>query len=211
MSKFSMSDAQARENKYNTAKLLTGDHVCEIVNVRENTGFHGTFFHLDMKVIEGPSGAGFEFNWRINPDLAKGGAGMPVAKARALDLGKIQAAVAACYGLPANKAAEVSDAVYAASIAQPSPLKGRKVRVSCRLVKGTTDKTYYVIEPFGQPPASAAELAPAPVAPAVPAAVSAPAFPPAGWAVHPQNPAYYYKVGSNETPILEAELRARAA
>ena len=207
MSKFSMDDAEQRGNKFNKAKALLGEHVCEVVNVREHAGFHGTFFYLDMKVLEGPSGAGFEFSWGCNPDLAKGGPGMPVTKARALDLGKIQAAVAACYGLPANKAGEVSTAVYQASIAQPSPLKGRKIKVS--VLNSSNDKSYYVIAPYGAPPASAAEV---PVPVAAPAAPSAPAaFPPAGWAQHPQNPAYYYKVGSTETPILEAELRARAA
>lgn len=58
--------------------------------------------------------------------------------------------------------------------------------------------------PTSLPPVAAP--APAPVPPAAPPV--APAFPPEGWAVHPQNPAYYYK---GQEVVSEADLRARFA
>ncbi len=41
---------------------------------------------------------------------------------------------------------------------------------------------------------------------APPPIIQAPVFPPEGWAVHPQNPAYYYK---GQEVVSEADLRAR--
>ncbi len=199
-----MNGAEAPRKSYNREKFTPGYHVCKVVNIREESGFHGTFFKIDLEVVEGPTGVGEERTWMINPDNAKGSAKMPVAKARALDIGKIQAAVAACYGYTAANAGMVDDAGYRAALAKEdgtrSPLVGRLLVV--KAVKYKEDGIFLEFEPHP----SAIQAASSPT-PSVPTAPSAPAkaFPPAGWTQHPENADYYY----NGSQVLStAQLQA---
>ena len=202
--KFSMNDAQRQS--YNREKFLPGLHVCEVVNVRMESGFRGTFFKVDLKVLEGPTGVDAERTRMMDPDGAKSSPKMSKEKARSLDIGKIQACVAAMYGYEANKAGVITDAIFAASLAsdsKPSPLAGRKLSVNAR--EYAPGKVAVDFAPHGEratePPAAVAP----PPAPSAPAVVAAPAFPPAGWTVHPENSSYFFK-GSEV--LSEAQLRA---
>jgi hypothetical protein len=205
-----MREAEKPSEQFNKNKLLPGKHVCIVEDVRVRNGFYGKKFWLDFVVESGPSGAGYCASWGINPDEAKGGPGLPAAKARALDIGKMQAVVAACFGYPADQAGLIDDVTFNAAIARPvSPLKGRKIAIDVRshVNKKGEPGVFYVITPYELPEAPKASAAPsAPAAP--PPAPSAPSFPPAGWAVHPENPAYFYQPGKPTTPITEAQLRA---
>lgn len=66
--------------------------------------------------------------------------------------------------------------------------------------------------PAGHAPAAGVDRSATGQAPAVPVAAAAPAvpaaFPPDGWVVHPQNPAYYH---NGKEALTEAALRARYA
>lgn len=65
-----------------------------------------------------------------------------------------------------------------------------------------------MMEEIATPPAPAPVAAPTPpkAPPKVPVKAPEPVFPPEGWAVHPEDPAYYFK---DDDVITEAELRAR--
>lgn len=208
---FQPSQGEAPGQQYNRQRLQPGEHICRVRDVREHNGYKGNGFFIDFEVVEGPSGVGFQSAYIVYPDNARGSAKVPVERARKLELGKIQVAVAACYGWDAKGAVQVTDPVYLASIARPvSPLRGRLIRVNSVSHTNQAGKQTVFYEVY--PHLDGYEAAPAPAAAAPSSAPSAPAapatFPPAGWAVHPQNPAYYWK---GTECISESELRARAA
>jgi len=131
---FSMSGAKAPKKSYPKEKLVPGEHLCRVLNVREVDGHYGHAFFLDFEVVEGPSGKGFQHYHKVNPDDAKASGKMTATMARALEMGKIQQAVAAVYGFTAAQADKVDDEVYEASIAKDggfSPLRGRLIVVNC--------------------------------------------------------------------------------
>lgn len=213
--KFSMSESELPGKRYNRERLLPGRHVCRVVDARYNEGFKGNFFILDFVVLSGPTPAGREASWLMDPSQAKGGVGVPAARARKLDIGRIKICIAACYGNTAEEAdALVDDQVYTASIARPiSPLAGRVIVV--KAIAGKSGGVFYEFEPCHPEEAAEALAAPTPMqpvqapsaAPATPPAPTTPAFPPPGWAVHPDNQAYVFNAATKQVVSVE-DLKA---
>ncbi len=213
---FSMQEAQVPGNRYNREKIDLGAHVCRLLNVRIHNGFKGKGFFIDFEVVSGNTPAGTQSSFMVYPDKARGYGKMTDEQARAKDLGKMMVAVAACYGHKKEDSATVTQAVFDASVSQPSPLAGRLIVVNC---VGHTNQqgkqtSYYEILPFtGEQAVAALESKPTAAAPKTAPAfkkAAAPAFPPAGWELHPEkgeNGEIYY---FNDSEVVEeAELRAR--
>lgn len=206
MGKFSMNEAE--KGSYNREKFLPGLHEVVITDVKYESGFKGTFFKLYMKVLSGPTAAGSERVWLINPDDAKGGKGISPSKARARDIYKIKEVLAFAYGMTEGQTDSVTDEVFEASLTKAdrhTPLAGRKLIV--KAVPGNKEGSVWLNfalhpdmagVPVGTPVAAAAVTPPAPPVPA--------SFPPAGWLPHPSAPGYYY---SGTEVLTEAQLRAK--
>lgn len=166
-------------------------------------GFHGTRFVAEFDVLEstGPSATapGESGSWtaRIDGTWAK------------IGLGEVKSFVAAALGTSPDDVAAVNALVTSAlmrDVTEAGRLDG-KVVASDAFEKRTksgqvmTKHTWHPGDPLASP-------APAPVgAPPPPPAVPAP-FPPAGWAVHPNAPGYFYK---GQEVLTEAALRAKGA
>ena len=195
----SMKDAKL-STKIERKKPQPGEHVCEVVNLRELSGYKGVGFWLDLKVLEGPSSAGFEFSWGMYPDSQKPGGALSVEDRKARDRGKIQAAIAAVMGYLIGEAGVVDDAVYSECVMKTtkpgeeiarSPLAGRKLTVKVLSYAGSNGPTvYYEFFPIStEPKVDPAKLGSAATPPAPPAPPSAA---PAGWTQHPENPRFYF-------------------
>lgn len=248
MSEFELSvdfDSLSAE-QINRAEPEFGDHLVQIMNARRFVSRKKVpTFLVDLKVLEGPSGEGFECCYVWQPDSNE-----DYKKKREAELKR---ATGACYG---HDATDSTTAITLAVLNETfvdtttdktarSPLRGRIVRMSAEIIRDKTGKPVPTkkqgrgrpvaglegrytpkieLRPYtenGQPVSrpiaviAAPQAAPASIAPPpAPAvqAVSAPAFPPPGWAPH-TNPEYaaqgwYYDTRNpSATPVHERDLR----
>jgi hypothetical protein len=218
---FSMKSAMPPKKTYSKEKLVPGRHLCRVLNVREKDGHYGHQFFLDFEVVEGPSGKGFQGYYKVNPDEAKGNTDSG---------GKMQKAVAAVYGYPAEQADKVDDAVYDKSIAQNpvSPLRGRLVVIEAiayerkRPKPGEpTSSVYYEVYPHldgtesAEIPAEVTQIRKTPALPtkAAPKPTFEDAMKTAGYVLHEADADFCHPVDANGDPsgdvIETAELRKR--
>lgn len=199
----------------------TGDHLVEVRNVRFLSGFRGRKFFVDYTVVDGPSPKGYRASYMVDLDNFYVGGKMTKQMAYAKELGKMGRAVAAVLGYEGKDAAVVTDEIFEQAIAQrpKSVFAGRLITVrsvpyTSKAGKVTSfTEVYPMSEWTGKVPAdyvdpTKAEAAPPAAPKAAPAIKKAPAFPPAGWQVHPDDSEYYFNSDTEEV-ISEAELRAR--
>jgi len=222
-----MKDADFKGGGSNDPLSLpaVGDHLVQVSNIRMLSGFHGRKFFIDYTVVDGPSPKGYRASFMVDLDNFYVGGKMTKQMAYAKELGKVGKAVAAVLGYEAKDAAVVSDEIFEQAVAQrpKSVLAGRLITVRSVPYKNKKgqDTSFCEVYPLsewgGKLPEGyvdptkadatpAAEAKAAPKAP--PVSKKAPAFPPAGWEVHPDDPEYYFNSDTEEV-ITEAELRAR--
>ena len=215
-------------NKEDGTKNVSGKYICKVLDIRQNdTEQYGLGFFMDLeisKVIQGNSKRGTTDSYVKFPDNVVGHKKMPKAKARARELGKIQIAVAAALGRTASEADFVDDERYAASLSpgegQKSPLAGSYVLIEAVPYVGQKGPTtYYEVFPAAeediadldkaaeQPP----KAAPAIEKKAAPSLVKKAApFPPAPWAIHPEDSEVVWNEETGDMMSTE-ELRAQLA
>lgn len=166
-------------------------------------GFHGTRFVAEFDVLEStgphatPPGESGSWTARIDGTWAK------------IGLGEVKSFVAAAMGVSPDDVAAVNALVTSAlmrDVTEAGRLDGKVVASDAfeKRTKAGQTMTKHTWFPGDQ------AVGPAPVgpdAPPPPPAVPAP-FPPAGWAVHPNAPGYFYK---GQEVLTEAALRAKGA
>jgi hypothetical protein len=231
----SMSEAKVGGNYNRNYKLPAGDYLTEVLNLRwKADGFNAPRFFLDGKIIspapESGIPAGYEVAYSVCPDEARGGKGVTPAQAKAKDIGKIQVAVAACFGHPRSNASTVNQEAYEKAISQRpvSPLAGRLVVIKSVAYVGKNGPTSYLEVypvsawkgeiPAGFAPVELPETKPAPfeakatpkappAAPSVRRSPSAP-FPPHPWKVHPEDPNYFWnEEDDTQDPVHVDDLK----
>lgn len=186
---FSMQGA-APGTQYNRDRLTKlGRYLCRVVDIREQKGFRGQGFWMDLEVVKGPARPGREISRAIYPDKAKGNNKMSQEQVYAKEMGKIQLCVAAALGFGLDQVSEVDDEVYQASLGKgnkgeagykPSPLKGKfvvaVVKSYAKDDEPAESKTFMEIEPHTNENEEFEEYV-EPVSPAkkAPGAASAPA------------------------------------
>lgn len=120
-------------------KLNPGYHLVECVSMCTAETDHGSAFFCNMRVVKGPTQAGYSADIAVFPDTARGGNGMPLAQAKALEEGKIQRCVAAVAGYPKEQANKVNQEFFTYAVPErkkgpdgkpltppPTPLAGRR-------------------------------------------------------------------------------------
>lgn len=232
----SLKDAKIGKKKdEKREKLKLGRHLVRVVDMRQKeTRECGFGFFLDFAVVAGPTQVNFEDTFKVFPEMARAKGGkLTKAEVKALDEGKIQIAVAAVGGYIKEAAGVVNQEYFDKATAVEeretdpearSPFVGALFEVECK--GGSNDKgpyVYYEVLPYiadesvfgdvtkgAAPKTTAAPAATkAKAAPAI-AKKAAPAFPPAGWAVHPDDADYVFNAETEEC-IEATELRTRLA
>lgn len=199
-------------------KLNKGRHVCEIFDMRyEDTRGYGLAFFLDFDVRRGPTPVGSRSTFEKYPDSVRpNGSDFTLEELKDREIGKIQVAIAAAAGFPADARHNVTNEYAARATAYPrnkanpgqkSPFAGHLIIVDA--VESKNGKIYYEILPYSeeaaaditeviQPDAAPAaeSSAPPPAArvgvPQLPPKAAA-VFPPAPWKIHPENDEYVYR------------------
>jgi len=185
-------------------KLKPGTYVCVVSDCKlVDSPMLGQGFVLEGVVESGPHDIGRQADFSVFPDAPRKPSRMPPAKARELDLGKIQRVVAAVYGLPAARQFEIDDAKFASATAKPvSPLRGRKYIIEAIPRVGADGKPmlndpayYYEITPFTNDSGlhgAAAKAAMPPKAPPLAKTLES-VLAVTGFAVHPEDSDYVFK------------------
>ena len=222
----SLSGAQPKK-RYHREKLNPGKNEVVVKDVRWHAGFKGKGFFIDFVVErdDQPTEKGFEGAYMVYPDNVKPSGRMTREMAYAAELGKIQVAIAALYGLPESEAAQIDDDVFAASLSTAdakSPLIGARFIMNQVVYTNKEGRETSFGEPYphpegngltaGKPAAKAQPAAPAkPSSPALPSKTKRPSFEEAytaaGYQVHPEDENYLF----NDTEVklvsaVQAEL-----
>lgn len=197
----SMNNAKpAASGSKDRQKLKPGTYTCTVVNAKlVDSVMLGQGFVLELVVDAGPHSIGEQADYSIFPDAPRKPSRMPPGKARELDLGKIQRAVAAAYGLPAARQFEVDDNKFAEAVKSAvSPLRGRKVILEAVPRVGDDGKPklnepcyYYEVLPFAEaaPVVKAPDLSKVVIRSRTLESVLAST----GFAVHPEDADYVFK------------------